>query len=63
MDKAKEVWNNASAPYWPGTTEVGGGTLVVGNAQIVAVEVVVSKLLRYLIKAESRSILNLVAVH
>ena len=62
-DKAKEVWNNASAPYWPGTTEVGGGTLVVGNAQIVAVEVVVSKLLRYLIKAESRSILNLVAVH
>lgn len=63
MDKAKEVWNNASGPYWPGTTQAGGGTLVVGNAQIVAVEVVVSKLLRYLIKAESRSVLNLVAVH
>ena len=63
MDKATEVWNNSSAPYWPGTTGTGGGTLVVGNAQIVAMEVVVSKLMRWLLKSESRSILYLTGVH
>ena len=62
MDKATEVWNNSSAPYWPTTTS-GGGTLVVGNAQVVAMEVVVSKLVRWLLKSEQRSIFYLTAVH
>ncbi len=63
MDKAKEVFNNSSAPYWPGTTSQGGGTLVIGNAQVIAMEVVVSKLLRWLLKSNSQSILYLISVH
>ena len=63
MEKATEVFNNSSAPYWPGTTAQGGGTLVVGNAQVIAMEVVVSKLFRWLLKSDQRSIAYLISVH
>ena len=62
-EKFTEVWNNSSAPYWPTATTQGGGTLVVGNAQVVAMEVVVSKLLRWFLGANSHSILYLISVH
>jgi hypothetical protein len=63
MDKAKEVFSNSSAPYWPGTTTQGGGTLVIGNAQVIAMEVVVSKLLRWLLRSNQSSILYLISIH
>ncbi len=62
-EKFTEVWNNSSAPYWPTSTTQGGGTLVIGNAQVVAMEVVVSKLLRWLLGANKSSILYLISVH
>ena len=63
MDKLTEVWNNGTAPINPTTTSGGGGTLVAGNVQIIAVEVAVSKLIRWIMKVENKSVFHLIAVH
>ena len=63
MDKATEVFANATAPYNPTSKASGGGSTIGGNAQIVAFEVAVSKLIRWFMRWENRSVLNLIAVH
>ena len=63
MEKVTEVFGNATAPYNPSSTGAGGGSTIAGNAQIVALEVAVSKLIRWAMRLENKSILNLIAVH
>ena len=52
-----DVWKNASTPYI-GATKIG-----VGNAQLVALEVIISKLLRKMLGMADRSFAYLAAVH
>jgi len=52
-----DVFKNASNPYF------GGTRILAGNAQLVAAEVIVSKLLRKILGMSNRSFSYLTAVH
>ena len=52
-----DVFKNATNPY------IASTQVAMGNAQLVAVEVLVSKLLRKILGASNRSFSYLVAVH
>ena len=52
-----DVWKNASTPY------IGSTKIAAGNAQLVAAEVIISKLLRKMLGMSNRSFTYLVAVH
>jgi hypothetical protein len=51
------VWKNVSNPY------IGSTRIAAGNAQLIAVEVLVSKLLRKVLGMSNRSFAYLTAVH
>ena len=63
MDKVTEIWSNSTAPYNPMATSSGGGSLVAGNVQVIATEVAVSTLIRWLMRWAKKPIFELVAVH
>ena len=52
-----DVWKNASSPY------IGSTKVAAGNAQLVAAEVIVSKLLRKMLGMSNRSFTYLAAAH
>ena len=52
------VWNNSIAPYDPRKSQ-----LVMGNVQLVAVEVTVSKILRKILRMADESIFRLTLIH
>ena len=52
------VWNNSIAPYDPRKSQ-----LVMGNAQLIAVEVTVSKILRKILRMADESIFRLTLIH
>ena len=52
------VWNNSIAPYDPRKSQ-----LVMGNIQLVAVEVTVSKILRKILRMADESIFRLTLIH
>jgi hypothetical protein len=57
----KDTFKNSVAPV--NVTQKGGGDRVIGNVQIVALEVAVSKLLRWALRMAPRGILDLAFIH
>ena len=61
MDMITDTFKNSVAPI--NVTAKDGGDRVIGNVQIVALEVAVSKLLRWVLKMAPRGILDLAFIH
>ncbi len=61
MDMIKDVFKNSVAPI--NVTATDGTDRVIGNAQVVALEVAVSKLLRWGLRMAPRGILELAFIH
>ena len=61
FDMIKDTFKNSVGPV--NVTQKGGGDRVIGNVQIVALEVAVSKLLRWVLKMAPRGILDLAFIH
>ena len=61
--KITEIWTNSSTPFNPMARSVAGGNVLAGNVQVVAAEVAVSKLIRWLMRMANRPITELIAVH
>ena len=60
-DMAKDVFKNSIAPVNVGADD--GMDRVLGNAQVIAVEVAFSKIIRWVLKASQRSVMDLAFIH